>query len=538
MSVTLLLLRQILRDAPIALAIVCCLWAAWSMVPRIVNALVERLCIVRVREQLVVPGSVEEVSMFLANFDNTKDWDPGVKTARRSDGEASLVPGSTTFDLITVFKGAESRMHYTLKSLQPASVLSQMCLIVLEGEGDMTRVLDTISVSKIADRQCAIDYVLDVELKGWRKPFAVLITSDLRQLGKDAMAGLSRACDARFGEKKSASRRRLSRSPSRKAAGAPPFRPPWAEDQPCANCLGTPFSQKWFDAVVSLIFALPQWPSVLELVFNLVATVGLAVLKKLFRVKDEEWPSILNDGYRYPVLPVVLWAAAGAELSRRATVATFLGVWWRATVALAGSLLAVRRLYRWRRWLRDLVGEGHRVVELRMIDDVVSGQLGGEPVEKVLDLGAGSGRMTKHVRERHRLDAVGIDLEASPPLVQKYDGRTIPFSANTFDLTLCLYIFHHFEHQLSVLQECARVSKRILVFEDLVEETQEPVLSRIFFGFHFLAFKQPFHTHLNRSRAEWKQLLARAGFTLEHEFDVPATLAIPYRRVGLLAVRR
>ena len=127
--------------------------------------------------------------------------------------------------------------------------------------------------------------------------------------------------------------------------------------------------------------------------------------------------------------------------------------------------------------------------------------------------------------------------QLTPPLVEVYDGHTIPFAPNSFDVVLCLYIFHHFEHQLSVLQQCAKVSQRVLVFEDLPEETSKPLLSRLFFGCHFLAFSQPFHTHLNRSRVEWRQLLRRAGFVVEREFDVPATLAIPYRRIGLLAAR-
>ena len=345
---------------------------------------------------------------------------------------------------------------------------------------------------------------------------------------------------------------RASRSPARsrpscRGGPKPPFQPPWNKEGPCSNCVGTPFSQRKWDAVVAFVCAFPEWPSLLELIFHIIATIFLGAAKKIIGIKDEVYPSILKDDYKYPKIPVALWAVGGADLGRRAANRFGMDMWWwQAALAVIGAAIAVRRLRRWRKWLRDLTGEGYRVVEVRIIDSVLPAIASGGGSKaatrtadlKVLDLGAGAGRMTKHIIDRHGIAAKGIDLDAKPPLVEQYDGQTIPFPANSFDLVLCLYIYHHFEHQLSVLQQCAKVSQRVLIFEDLLEETTEPLLSRIFFGFHFLAFKQPFHTHLNRTRVEWRQLLRRAGFEVEQEFDVPATLVIPYNRVGLLAKRR
>jgi hypothetical protein len=88
-----------------------------------------------------------------------------------------------------------------------------------------------------------------------------------------------------------------------------------------------------------------------------------------------------------------------------------------------------------------------------------------------------------------------------------------------------------------LLRQLHRVAERCLIFEDLPDETEFPILSRLFFGCHFWAYSQPFHTHLDRSRTEWRALLARTGFTIVAEYDVKPTTAIPYRRVGLLVQR-
>ena len=55
-----------------------------------------------------VPGTVEEVFDRIAMFSNTEKWDPGCKSSVKVGNEPLGV--GTTFDLVTVFKGSESKM--------------------------------------------------------------------------------------------------------------------------------------------------------------------------------------------------------------------------------------------------------------------------------------------------------------------------------------------------------------------------------------------------------------------------------------------
>jgi len=195
------------------------------------------------------------------------------------------------------------------------------------------------------------------------------------------------------------------------------------------------------------------------------------------------------------------------------------------------------RLQGWRQWLRDATGEGHRVLEKKIVDQVLSTADNGQPW-RILDFGAGTGSTTKHILSQHHVASIdAIDIKATPPHVKAYDGDRIPFPPDSFDLAIAMYVFHHIDQTEGLLRPLRTVSRRALIFEDLPKETDRPLLSQIFFGGHFLAFGQPFHTHLDRSRPEWRSLLEDVGFRILEEYDRPPSTLIPYRRVGLFVER-
>ena len=72
----------------------------------------QHLSVVSTHHRVVVQGSVSEVFDFLADFSNAEKWDPNTKTAVR-DQPGPLRPGCT-FSLVTLWKGSESPMKYTL----------------------------------------------------------------------------------------------------------------------------------------------------------------------------------------------------------------------------------------------------------------------------------------------------------------------------------------------------------------------------------------------------------------------------------------
>ena len=93
-----------------------------------------------------------------------------------------------------------------------------------------------------------------------------------------------------------------------------------------------------------------------------------------------------------------------------------------------------------------------------------------ESGERILDIGVGGGWIGQMIREKKNakitlLDVVDLN-QTSEPLVL-YDGKTIPFSRDSFDVSLLLLVLHHCEDPINVLQEAKRVtSKKIIIFED------------------------------------------------------------------------
>jgi SAM-dependent methyltransferase len=279
------------------------------------------------------------------------------------------------------------------------------------------------------------------------------------------------------------------------------LQPPW-ERTLCERCSGTIFSRSWKDACAALLTSGPELPGIADVVFNVFVSIavliargsGAALRARVTGIPPKpetgELPVFLREGFRYPTAPLIVCGALGAVITVVLTrpFAPSLAI----AAAVFGAWFAVRRLRSWRIWTRDFMGEVHRIHEMRILDDVVTGRLGLPTSEqRILDFGAGTGKTTEHLLKQHGVGHIkAIDIKAHPPHVEAYDGDTIPFDAQSFDLAVCLYVFHHIERTRALLQQLHRTSRYALIFEDLVEETQHPLLSRFFFGAHFLMFQQ------------------------------------------------
>lgn len=90
--------------------------------------------------------------------------------------------------------------------------------------------------------------------------------------------------------------------------------------------------------------------------------------------------------------------------------------------------------------------------------------------EKVLDIGAGAGWTAREIQKRKNAKVIlldVIDFNQTDLKLVLYDGEKIPFSDNSFDSVLLIYVLHHAENPLKVLKEAKRVSgARIIIFED------------------------------------------------------------------------
>tara|TARA_B110000908_G_scaffold128423_1_gene150825 strand:- start:873 stop:1430 length:558 start_codon:yes stop_codon:yes gene_type:complete len=123
--------------------------------------------------------------------------------------------------------------------------------------------------------------------------------------------------------------------------------------------------------------------------------------------------------------------------------------------------------------------------------------------QTVLDFGSGSCLLQAFLKNRNKV--VNLDIYNGCPDTYIYDGYTIPFPDNSFDISFCMHVLHHIPHHKQILQELIRVTKRRII---IVEEYYNSYISKLITSAHFLFFKQPMAYIKNiHSPNEWISLL-------------------------------
>jgi SAM-dependent methyltransferase len=91
--------------------------------------------------------------------------------------------------------------------------------------------------------------------------------------------------------------------------------------------------------------------------------------------------------------------------------------------------------------------------------------------DSILDVGCGTGYLSKYLKEMHAVEPIGVDVKdfrEHPIPFHSFDGTSIPFPERAFDHVLISYALHHAHDPGTLIQECRRVARRtVIVFEDL-----------------------------------------------------------------------
>lgn len=135
---------------------------------------------------------------------------------------------------------------------------------------------------------------------------------------------------------------------------------------------------------------------------------------------------------------------------------------------------------------------------------------------KIMDLGCGSGVFTKRLfDEGFKVTPVDVVAKLKIEGIQEiiYDGKHLPFVDKAFDQVLLITVLHHVPHYQELLTEVARVTREIVIVEDVYKNGWEKfwicvwdsILNLEFFG----------HPHNNRSDKEWRAIFEKMGFGIK-----------------------
>ncbi len=142
----------------------------------------------RITEHIETPLEPEAAFAFIADFANAMHWDPGTVTSERiDDGPVGL---GARYRLDVRLGGRVAPMEYRISTFQPPH------RVVLVGQGSGVSAVDEIRFEP-SGSGTRIDYSADIRLGGVLRLVQPFLGRAFAKLGRDALAGMQRALDAR-----------------------------------------------------------------------------------------------------------------------------------------------------------------------------------------------------------------------------------------------------------------------------------------------------------------------------------------------------
>jgi len=135
--------------------------------------------------------------------------------------------------------------------------------------------------------------------------------------------------------------------------------------------------------------------------------------------------------------------------------------------------------------------------------------------DSILDIGAGSCNISE-ILEGSGYNVFPLDIQnlsfvdGINPII--YDGITIPFDGDSFDKSLLLTVLHHTPNPEEILDEAKRVSKNIIVIEDIYSNWFHRYITYFFDSLLNLEFFG--HPHTNKTDYEWRTVFKNMNLIL------------------------
>lgn len=150
--------------------------------------------------------------------------------------------------------------------------------------------------------------------------------------------------------------------------------------------------------------------------------------------------------------------------------------------------------------------------------------------DKILEVGTGLGTVSYSLMQQgYQIQGLDVgDYRFFPEVeVHIYDGEQFPFEKNEFDTVLILTVLHHIPHPEKILEEAARVGKKIIIIEDIYANIFQKYLTFMVDSIVNWEFKG--HPHSNKTDRAWKMTFRNLNLSLARTYSY--RFAVFFRQV-------
>lgn len=144
--------------------------------------------------------------------------------------------------------------------------------------------------------------------------------------------------------------------------------------------------------------------------------------------------------------------------------------------------------------------------------------------DKIIDLGAGTGVYTQLLKSKG-FNVQPVDIKDysyySDIGMCLYDGKHLPFKNNEFDVCLLRSVLHHTPTPEMVLKEAVRVSKKLIIHENVVTNIFQRYYTYLI---DCVMNKELIEPHTNKTDREWRKLFRKLRLNLLNVIDEKAWL--------------
>lgn len=137
------------------------------------------------------------------------------------------------------------------------------------------------------------------------------------------------------------------------------------------------------------------------------------------------------------------------------------------------------------------------------------------PKSSIIDIGAGTCHIADLLIYKGYkvvpVDVINLSLSAkTSPII--YDGEQLPYKAKSFGTAILITVLHHTKNPKAILGEASRVSKQVVIIEDIYNNKFHKYLTM--FVDSLLNFEFKDHPHTNKTDEQWKQLFSDMNLKL------------------------